>query len=68
MLTSLTEDKQSHVVLYGANIGQNKSNVSMEKSIHIMLPERYRADNRAIELSLGGSLFKDKEGSVSILF
>ncbi|WP_394530777.1 SAVED domain-containing protein [Priestia aryabhattai] len=61
MLTSLTEDKQSHVILYGANIGQNKSNVSMEKAIHAMLPKRYPADNRAIELSLSGSLFKDNE-------
>ncbi|MCM3029829.1 SAVED domain-containing protein [Niallia sp. MER 6] len=61
MLTSLTEEKQSTVLLYGANIGQNGSNVSMEKAVYAMLPEKYPAEKTGMELGFEGSMFNDKE-------
>lgn len=61
MLTSLTEEKQSYILLYGANIGQNGAKVSMEKAVHAMLPEKYPADKMGIELGLRSSMFNDKE-------
>lgn len=61
MLTSLTEEKQSQVLLYGANIGLNGANVSMEKAVHAMLPENYPADKMGLVLSLKSSMFNDKE-------
>lgn len=61
LLTSLTEEKQSHVLLYGANIGQNNAIISMEKAADAMLPEKYPADKVGIQLSLKSSKFKDKE-------
>lgn len=61
ILTSLTEEKQSFVLLYGANIGQNGAHVSMEKAVYAMLPDKYPAEKTGIELGLKSSMFYDKE-------
>ncbi|MYL64187.1 SAVED domain-containing protein [Bacillus hwajinpoensis] len=61
LLTSLTEDKQSHVLLYGANIGGNKAKLSMDEAIQAMLPNKYPADKNPIELSLSNSSLEDHE-------
>ena len=60
LLTSLQEDKKSHVLLYGANIGEQNASVSWKKAAQAMLPLRYPAESRAIELSLSNSAFKDQ--------
>ena len=59
--TSLKENKQSHVLLYGASIGQHHAPVSWEKATQAMKPQWYPAENRAIELGLKNSLFSDDE-------
>ncbi len=59
LLTSLQEDKKSHVLLYGANIGVQSAPLSWKKAAHAMLPVRYPAESRAIELSLRNSAFED---------
>lgn len=61
--TSLKENKQSHVLLYGANIGQHHSPVSWENATQAMKPDWYPAESRAIEISLKNSLFQDDEGA-----
>jgi hypothetical protein len=61
LLTSLTEDKRSHVILYGANIGQHHANLTWEKAFQAMLPHWYPAEKPAIELSLKNSPFQDHE-------
>jgi len=61
LLTSLSKSKQSHVLLYGANIGQHHAPVSWEKATQAMLPNWYPAEKPAIELSLKRSPFQDHE-------
>ncbi|MBL0385621.1 HNH endonuclease [Tumebacillus sp. ITR2] len=61
MLTSIKEDRQSHVLLYGANIGQHFAPVSWERAKEAMLPEFYPAEKTAIELGLRNSSFQDEE-------
>lgn len=61
ILTSICEDKQSHVLLYGANIGRQNAPLSYEKASVAMVPKRYPAENHAIELSLKNSSFQDHE-------
>lgn len=63
LVTSLTEEKQSHVILYGANIGQHYSLVSWEKAFKAMSPNWYPAQKPATELSLKNSSFQDHESS-----
>lgn len=59
LLTSLQEEKKSHVLLYGANIGVQSAPLSWKKAAHAMFPLRYPAESRAIELSLHNSAFED---------
>jgi hypothetical protein len=61
LLTSLMENKQSHVILYGANVGQHNAPVSFEKAAQAMVPNWYPAEKPAIELSLKNSSFQDFE-------
>lgn len=63
ILTAINEDKQSHIVLYGANIGQQSAPLSYDRAALAMVPERYPANARAIELSLKNSPFEDHEES-----
>ena len=59
LLTSLREDKKSHVLLYGANIGEQSAPLSWRKAAQAMIPYRYPAESQAIELSLGNSAVED---------
>lgn len=59
LLTSLQEEKKSHVLIHGANIGEQNVALSWQRVTQAMLPERYPAEPRAIELSLGNSSFED---------
>ena len=58
-LTSLKEEKKSHVLLYGANIGEQSAALSWKKAAQAMIPLRYPAESRAIELSLRNSAVED---------
>ena len=59
LLTSLQEDKKSHVLLYGANIGEHSGSLSWKKAAQAMIPYRYPAESQAIELSLDNSAVED---------
>lgn len=61
MVTSIQEDKQSHVLFYGANIGEHSSLIKWSDTTNAMLPMRYPAEKPAIELSLKNSSFHDKQ-------
>jgi len=61
LLTSISPDKKSYIILYGANIGEHSSNLSCKKAAIAMTPEWYPAENNAIELSLKNSSFIDKD-------
>lgn len=60
LLGSLAEEKQSHVVLYGANIGSHASPVSLNRAAFAMLPERYPAESQALEIGLLNSAITDR--------
>lgn len=63
LLSSITEEKQSHIVLYGANIGEHSSPLTWQMAAQAMLPERYPAERQAIELSIKNSPFQDDQDS-----
>lgn len=60
-LTDIKEEYQSHILLYGANIGNHTAPVSWEKAAFAMAPKRYPAQRQAIELSLKNSSFVDSD-------
>jgi len=59
LLTSIQIDKKSHVLLYGANIGEQTAPLSWKKAAQAMIPLRYPAEPRGIEVSLRNSTFED---------
>jgi len=59
--TSNTEEKQSHILLFGANIGRQSAPLSYRKAYEAIAPDRYPAEGHAIELSLKNSSFQDHE-------
>jgi SMODS-associated and fused to various effectors sensor domain len=61
LLGSIGPDKQSHVLLYGANIGVHSSNLSLQKAAEAMVPEWYPAESRALALGLANSSFTDRD-------
>lgn len=67
VLTSMTEDLQSHVLLYGANIGMNGAPVSMDRAKEAMYPNRYPAERTGFELGWKNSSFYDYEDNYWVL-
>jgi hypothetical protein len=63
LLTSLLPEKQSHILLYGANVGTHSPVLSLEKAAQAMMPEWYPADQRAIEIGLRNSGLTDRDSS-----
>lgn len=60
IVTGVHPKKSSHVVLYGANIGDHSSPLKFADTAVAMFPERYPADDRAIELGTVNSHFNDR--------
>jgi hypothetical protein len=60
LVGSLTEEKQSHVLLYGANVGSQSSPVSMQKAIPAMLPDSYPAQSIPLEIGLRNNMLTDR--------
>ena len=62
IVTGIRSDKKSHVVLYGANIGSEKSPIDYISCIDAMFPNRYPSSEKPAMLSMNSEL-KDS-GSV----
>ncbi len=60
LLGSLMPDKQSHVLLYGANIGEQSPMLSLRSAAQAMLPEWYPSESKAIEIGLQNSSVTDR--------
>lgn len=57
--TSIHKDKRSHVILFGANIGSNKSPLNKNETYDALFPLRYPASKDPIELGMKNSSFND---------
>lgn len=61
LLTSILEEKQSHIVIYCAVIGGHSTDISWQESANAMIPQYYPAEKQMIELGLKNTSFKDNE-------
>jgi hypothetical protein len=59
--TSLTEDRQTHILTFGAPIGALEAPLSYPSVRMAVLPERYPAGGRAIHLDMKGCKYRDHE-------
>lgn len=60
-VTGIAPGKQSHIVLYGANIGEYNTPLSYSRAAEAMFPDRYPAEDAAIELGTINSSFVDRD-------
>jgi len=60
-LTSIQDEKQSHILLYGANIGEHNATLSWKKAATAMIPSFYPAESTALELGLKNSSYQDNQ-------
>jgi hypothetical protein len=58
-VTGIDPSRKSHVVLYGANIGEHDSPLSRKATEQHLFPERYPAEDRPIELGMHNCSLKD---------
>ena len=63
ILSSISEEMQSHILLYWAKIGENIVNISWQEAAQAMSPVRYPAENTAIELGQRNNFDYDSEES-----
>lgn len=63
VVTAIGADRSSYVLLYSAKLGEHGSHVSYRKAAEAMVPHRWPAENRAIEIGLGGTAFNDAESA-----
>lgn len=61
LLTGIAEEKQSHVLLYGARIGEHDAPLTMAKAQGAMVPERFPASARPICLGMKHGTYADAE-------
>lgn len=52
IVSGITPQKKSHVVIYGANIGEEKSPLHYSAAAEAMFPDWYPTEERAINLSM----------------
>ena len=52
IVTGVNPEKKSHVILYGANIGEQKSSLQPEEAKDALFPVRYPAEEQTINLSM----------------
>ena len=61
IVSGIQDNKQSHVLLYGANIGDHTSPVSYSMAAYAMLPEWYPAETIPLSLGMKNSSYQEME-------
>jgi len=61
IVTAIDEDRASHVVRFGANIGDNEALVSTRAIFAAMPPAHHPATGQAIDLEMVGCAYQDHE-------
>lgn len=61
LLTSLSPENRTHIVFFGASIGQNSSPLIFKVATETVLPGRFPYESRPIELSIKQSGLYDNE-------
>lgn len=61
LATSVSEEQQSHVLLYSANIYHQSNPVNYNAAVRAMFPKRYPAERQPITIHLTGSSANDSQ-------
>jgi len=60
LVAGISTNKQSHILLYGANVGDHSAPLSYQKTAPALFPEWLPAEKNAISLGMVNSSFRDR--------
>jgi hypothetical protein len=60
LVTGISEQKKSHVLMYGANVGEHSSPLSFSQAAAALFPDRYPASEDPIELGMLNSASSER--------
>lgn len=60
-VTGIAAHKKSHILLYGANVGEHSSPLNYQEAAPALFPDRYPATDAPIELTTVNSSFSDRD-------
>jgi hypothetical protein len=60
-VSGIAADRKSHILLYGANVGDHSSPLNYQEAAQALFPVRYPAADAPIELGTLNSAFSDRE-------
>lgn len=60
-VSGIAENKQSHILLYGANVGEHASPLTYTHAASAIMPGWYPAENAPIALGMVNSSFRDRD-------
>lgn len=63
-VTGVDPDKNSHVVLFGSNIGPQNTHLNFKGAAQALFPLRFPFDNKAIELGTASKAFTDADAAL----
>ena len=61
LITGLAANKRSHILLYGANIGDHNSPLEYSETAQALFPHRYPAQDTALDLATVAAAFTDRD-------
>jgi len=61
LVSGIAAHRKSHILLYGANVGDHSSPLNYQEAAEALFPARYPAADAPIELSTLNSAFSDRE-------
>lgn len=61
IITAIDPDRRSHILLYGAGIGEHNSPLSYVSAAEAMFPDRYPADDKPLEIPCLNSWHRDRD-------
>lgn len=61
IVTAIDSERHSHILLYGAGIGQHNSPLSYKSAAEAVFPDRYPADDKPIEIPSLNSWHTDRD-------
>lgn len=62
-VTAITQNRRSHVLLYGANIGKNGTVLNYHSAVLAMFPEHFPAESAPREIGFGKSDIHDNQAA-----
>ncbi|MDP3749573.1 MAG: SAVED domain-containing protein [Phenylobacterium sp.] len=63
VVTAIDHDRASHVIRFGANIGENEALVSTKAIFMAMPPDHHPASGQTIDLEMTGCTYRDDEAA-----